>query len=300
MDYATVDHDTSLIEDLVRLLYQGILKRDADLLGLAGHSNALASDASLEAVVAKIRSFIAGQENVSAKWVKGAALLPAAASGTPVSHIASIGSHCVASQFLKNLGLKRYSGPFDWIFSSLPMVVDCLETDFADFLNRDFYVPIPMHQRMGADLNFCDHRLYKERYGIVSMFNHSDPMEPQVYDYLVRCVARFRRMLVSNGRKVLFALETRGDDQTPEHFFRLSRLLDERYAGCELLLVKVEKPGTDGTHGLSLVNQAGAHRHYSFVPTSNCGPLAFASRFDDLVINRLLSSLPAQLAKAPD
>ena len=287
------------VEELVGLLYRGILKRAPDQ-GLAGHCATLGLAPSLEAVIAQIREFIIGPENSHANWINAATLLPPLAAEPPVAHIVSIGSHCAASQFLKTFSLKRYSGPFDWIFSSLGMVADCLENDFVDFLNRDFYAPIPPHQRMGADLNFCNHTLYQERHGIISMFNHSDPLEPQAHANLVRCVQRFQRMLASSGRKVLFNLETRGDNQTAEHFRRLTSLLDQRYTGCELLIVKVENPGTDGTHGLTLLDRAGAHRLYSMVPTAPCGPVAFTSRYDDLVINRLLNAMPLNLAPAPD
>jgi hypothetical protein len=130
------------------------------------------------------------------------------------------------------------------------------------------------------------------------MFNHADPTQPDVYEYLTRCVERFRRMLGSSGRKILFSLSEKADVES--QFYRIHRHLDQKYTGCELLVVKIEEPSSDGTHGLRLLEQAGSHRLFGMSPTSKCGPLSFYSKFDDLIILRLLGSLPLSLAVAPD
>ena len=57
--------------------------------------------------------------------------------------VLSIGPQCLTSNLLKRARLKAFSGPFDWIFSSLSMVADCIETNFADLLNVDFIKPVP-------------------------------------------------------------------------------------------------------------------------------------------------------------
>jgi hypothetical protein len=293
MDQIANDLDSILTKELIELLYQGILKRDPDPSGLYSKVERLEGHPTLKTVFAIVRGFVLSPENIGADWIKGSGLLPPPEAGIPVSHIVSIGTHCATAQFLKLAGVKKYSGPFDWIFSNLSMVADCLENDFEDFLNREYYVPVLPDQK-----GFADHSLYKARYGIGSIFNHSNPLLPEVYEYTVRCVKRFRRMLTSDGRKVLFCLSDRRD--TEGQFTRLHQHLDERYSGCELFIVKVEAPSVDGTHGLRVLNQIGAHRLFSMTPTARCGPLSFPNGFDDLVVRRLLATLPLDLASAPD
>ncbi|WP_083764785.1 DUF1796 family putative cysteine peptidase [Sodalis glossinidius] len=37
-------------------------------------------------------------------------------NGLPISHVVSLGSHCLAASILKKYGLKKASFPFDWFF----------------------------------------------------------------------------------------------------------------------------------------------------------------------------------------
>lgn len=47
----------------------------------------------------------------------------------------SIGPLCTAAQTLKDMGMRTEAYPFDWIFGSLEMVRDCIETDFDTLLD---------------------------------------------------------------------------------------------------------------------------------------------------------------------
>ena len=51
----------------------------------------------------------------------------------------SLGYRCSSAGILKYLNVKTESYPFDWLISRLPIIKDCLETNFKDFLNKDNY-----------------------------------------------------------------------------------------------------------------------------------------------------------------
>ena len=53
-----------------------------------------------------------------------------------IKYVCSLGSLCHSAQILKNNNLKRCSYPFDWIFSSPNMVIDCISDDFKKFLDK--------------------------------------------------------------------------------------------------------------------------------------------------------------------
>ena len=55
-----------------------------------------------------------------------------------IKHVVSLGVACPCAYALKKAGVKLYSCPFDWIISSTDMVIDCIETDFRNFLNDEF------------------------------------------------------------------------------------------------------------------------------------------------------------------
>jgi len=49
----------------------------------------------------------------------------------------SLGSACHVAASMEKLGIRSFSGPFDWYVSSFKGVLECLENDFKDFLCRD-------------------------------------------------------------------------------------------------------------------------------------------------------------------
>ncbi|MEE7457908.1 peptidase [Methylorubrum populi] len=125
----------------------------------------------------------------------------------PVSHI-SLGSHCHTAQILKGLGLRTWSAPFDWIFSSPGMVRDCLADDFSDLLDRRHYESTPVGERVAPDETRCRHRLYRDRHAIPFVFNHHDPATSEEdYRFLLEGVRRLRVALARPGaRNALYLL----------------------------------------------------------------------------------------------
>jgi len=55
-----------------------------------------------------------------------------------IYHICSFGVNCHIASIIKELGWKKASYPFDWIFSDLNMVLDCLQDRFKKFLDRSY------------------------------------------------------------------------------------------------------------------------------------------------------------------
>ncbi|HEV7439473.1 MAG TPA: DUF1796 family putative cysteine peptidase, partial [Methylobacterium sp.] len=109
-----------------------------------------------------------------------------------VNHI-SLGTHCHMAQVLKDRGLRTWSGPFDWIFSTPGMVRDCLADDFATLTDRSQLETIPIAERPEPEIGRCRHRLYRERYDHPCVFNHHDPASNEAdYAFLTEGVRRFR------------------------------------------------------------------------------------------------------------
>ena len=51
--------------------------------------------------------------------------------------IISFGYRCSSAGFLKKLGLKNESYPFDWLISRLFVIKHCVESNFTVFLNLE-------------------------------------------------------------------------------------------------------------------------------------------------------------------
>ncbi|GMI24030.1 hypothetical protein TeGR_g416 [Tetraparma gracilis] len=176
--------------------------------------------------------------------------IPSAGPGTEpapaVSHVVSLGSVCGASQFLQDRGLRRYAGPFDWIFSSPGMVAHCVGDGFKKFLDRAEHFVAAGHGRGTAG-----HRFYGAMVGHEVVFNHHDPVnQPRDYAYFVRCVERFQAVLSAANERILFLLV----GKKPLEAGAMRDLFDVLSARCaapfELLGIGLRRAGRDDAPGL--------------------------------------------------
>ena len=187
-------------------------------------------------------------------------------AGQPVRHLVSLGSLCLPSIVFKNNGLKKYSLPFDWIYSSPAMVIDCLQEDFATFLDRRHYASVTANRPSGEP--GADHRFYLDKYGIGDLFAHRDPTEDEDYQYTVRTVERWRTVMRSDDAK-LFVLVSRPKHQLPQIFESLVRELEERTRNFAILGIEVESPsGQPAMFSSEPIDKIGQHTLYRFTPSS--------------------------------
>jgi len=104
--------------------------------------------------------------------------------------VCSLGSLCHSSQILKNNNKKKCSYPFDWIFSNYNNIIHCLQDDFTIFLDKSYYISISDKQ--------CGHTYYHKQ-----MFNHHNPLDNENdYNYYIRCVDRFKKLLQYEEHKL--------------------------------------------------------------------------------------------------
>lgn len=201
--------------------------------------------------------------------------------------VLSAGAQCLTSTMLKANDLKRYSGPFDWIFSNLRMVSDCIEDDFSVFLDRRHLKPVPAEQRHRNDSCFADHDHYRRRYDLATMFNHYDPVSADGYAYLERCVARFRAALRSDRPHLLLAIAERHQGGL-FGFDRLCTAL-EPYPSIEALVLI--SPETRQAQGLELWEDRGRHRLIRLHTPSPVAGIHFEAEADNRFLGETLRTL---------
>lgn len=114
-------------------------------------------------------------------------------------HVISMGTACWTSQLIKDAGLKRFSCPFDWIFSSPAFVGHCLEDDFGEFLSRDRWVSVGGPQQWTLPV-------IRDRYGLGRILNHHDASSDADFGYLTRSVDRFRAVLAGDAAKIFLLI----------------------------------------------------------------------------------------------
>jgi hypothetical protein len=284
--------DARAIREIVRGIYRAILRRDPDAGGAQRYERLIESKGITRALPDIISAFIKSSEYSrlqSDVLLRNYALESFSQhsvqliDGRPVDHIASLGTHCLAGNILKSAGLKKYSLPFDWIFSSPQMLIDTLADDFAVLLDRQYYRsttaqlgrPSAEHSRCLAD------------YGLF-VFNHRDPTREEDYQYLQRCVERFRRLLGSRETK-LFVVIARPHHDLEAAFPRLVEALERRTGRFALLAVQLSGPQLEPAAGVvTRLGQIGANELYRFRPSSDEGVLAhFPDLLDEYMLLRL-------------
>jgi len=140
----------------------------------------------------------------------------------------SLGYRCSTAGILKRLGLKTESFPFDWLISRLPIVHHCIDTDFAFFLDPQYYQERQTHVTHyypgtnPAPATICHetvfHHTYYESlfgpqirlpeplsiqnndsYACLFAINHRDIRTDDSQAYYRRCIARFRTLLTKTN-----------------------------------------------------------------------------------------------------
>lgn len=131
--------------------------------------------------------------------------------------IISFGYRCSSAGFLKKLGLKNESYPFDWLISRLFVIKHCIETNFTEFLNLENYEKKQCKTYEMADINnifICHEDLIVNNYyqplnipnpevaykWYLAM-NHHNILEKD-REYYNRCIHRFQELMKTENKKV--------------------------------------------------------------------------------------------------
>jgi hypothetical protein len=287
-------------EEFVRSLYWGLMGREPDPPGLAHHLAVLDEGRHPHLAADVIRGFLQSHEfrlvHASQNLTN---LLQVQVEGDPFAHVASLGSNCYVSSTLKTMQLKRYSLPFDWIFSSLGMVAHCIEDDFARFLDPREYRPNPPEQRPGPKEGLCDHLFYRREWGVERVFNHFDPSELEYHAYLVRAVGRFRRLLDSPARKLFLAVvPTFREHEVREPFARLVEVVEARTENAQIEVVALLPAGGADDFRYALLDRRGVHTLSVLQPLTTMQALLFGEMMDELFVRRLIARHRFELVSA--
>jgi hypothetical protein len=194
----------------------------------------------------------------------------------PFVHAVSLGTNCYAAWLLQELGLRRGSNPFDWIFSTPAMVLDMLEDDFARFLD-------PGEHERGDAHGRCRHRFYRERFGVDWVFNHHDPTQPQDAAYLLRCVDRFRAATGGMDKTLLLMVNIEAPVRQ-DQFGRLCEAVERLGPRNTLLCINVGCARDVLGMGMAEPFQIGRHRLRTYRSTSEIDGVRFGNPLDDLVL----------------
>lgn len=143
-----------------------------------------------------------------------------------IKHVCSLGTHCHTSQLLKTNHFKRCSYPFDWIFINYNDIIHCLEDDFKIFLDKTYYTHI-------SDTK-CGHSYYHKH-----LFNHRNPLNDTDYNYYIRCVDRFKKMLQYEEHKlfIMILIDREFNDHLQQELIKFNNTFSKYTKNYTLLVI---------------------------------------------------------------
>ncbi|HEV7326101.1 MAG TPA: DUF1796 family putative cysteine peptidase, partial [Bosea sp. (in: a-proteobacteria)] len=269
--------------EIVAALYPAVLKRPADDGGLNSYAALLLGHGGHRGVAAAVSSMLASQEyrllavqhlNGILDFLSSLSVPKQLIANCEVKHVVPLGTNCLTAAVLKSNGLKRYSTPFDWLFSSPGAVLHCLRDDFSTFLDASHYRSIPRPEgERGAE-----HLWFVENFNVTQMFAHRDPTEPVHYAYFERCVQRFRDVCASEDGKIFWMLSEAKHDAV-ELFAQLSDALGQITRNSTFICVQLTTPTWDDVCSSMVQVQAnGRDRCYRYTPSSRNNGVNFENR----------------------
>jgi len=199
----------------------------------------------------------------------------------------SLGSLCHSAQLLKINGLKNASYPFDWIFSSLPMVEHCIKDDFKTFLDKTQYIDYTTNSTLKQTQ--CEHRFYGKMLGNQEhniIFNHHNPLSNESdYFYIERCVNRFRDLVKSNESKGFVLFDTNDDfENNTKKYYNFSDFLNEHKIKHKLFVINNKVSGYQD-HEWVIANNL---RLIRLQTNSTTNGLVFNDKSDEDYLNKLI------------
>ena len=296
-------HDVSVFDAVVRACFRALLGREADDHAVQlwrNHMLAHFQASALDDFMFRFMALILA----SAEWntrFQGSHTLEARRGFLPphvVSEAAeftahlSLGSSGFASGMLKRYGLKRWSGPFDWMSASPAIIRDILADDFRDFLDPSAWSTIAPEDRPDGRYFQCRHLGLENRHGMPAILHNADIHTRDGLASLTRCVERFRASIRGLAAKLVLQVAPEGDDPVAE-FARTADLLDGLGRSFRFVMVsilpdfaagpfpEVEPAARRGRHRLLRVRM--------LAPIIGIEPL---DRMDELVMLRAVLAAP--------
>ena len=173
--------------------------------------------------------------------------------GPPCRYVLSLGSTCLTARFLGDHFRRAFATPFDWIFSSVPMVDACVQDGCAGLLDATKYtnsqtpgVKMPTAGRAG-------HLVYSTLVGRDVIFNHHDPSTPAGHAYFARAARRLLLLCKGAGKcadrklLVLLNVEKRGPLVDDELRALFATLCKSGMSNFDMVAVRIVLPPPPGT-----------------------------------------------------
>ncbi len=145
-------------------------------------------------------------------------------------NIISLGWFCGTAASLSKYGFRSFSGPFDWYYSSLSGVVQCIDSDFKDFLKFENLFKIPGNPKEFEDTKYKFHFMHEIETSLEKDYN-------TIYQKYIRRIHNFR-MAMKEGSVCIRAVRNVEEiDYILNNAFYIEQIIKRMNNSNELVLL---------------------------------------------------------------
>jgi len=194
-----------------------------------------------------------------------------------ISYVCSLGSFCHAAHLLKRNNLKLSSYPFDWIITNCDNIIHAIKDDFNIFLDKSYYIHITNMQ--------CGHSFYNN-----SMWWHHNPLyNKDIYQYVVRCVDRFKKLLQYREHKLFIVMVSNINENEKKNIIDFNTKLSLYTSNYTLLVIDII-PNKENKECNHLFTYKDNIHFLELHTTSSSTGIEFANPHDNTYLDNLLKS----------
>lgn len=208
------------------------------------------------------------------------------------SHL-SLGASGYTAGMLRRFGLRRWSGPLDWLSATPAMIREIIADDFASFLDPAAWQPILAAERPDGRFFQCRHTGYEDRHQLPCILHAADMTQPGGLAYMARCVTRFRQSMQGLASKIILQVVPEGEDRARE--FRATADLLDRY-GRSFQFVMVSLLPGHGQGPFPEIEPAMAHGRHRLLRARLLAPINGiepGDMLDEVILLRAVLAAPS-------
>ncbi len=200
----------------------------------------------------------------------------------------SVGSFCHSAQVLKELTLRRQTGPLDWIFTNLRATTHMFETNFDMLLDPRNCETAREEDKVDPHSNVAHNVFYRDQFGVKFMYNHHDLNRPDHLRLFQQGAADLLAALNSSDPTFLLLVTLHKKDC--DNIKDLADNIHKRGKNNLLLVVCLEHQESDEEEsGLALQHHPELNTYVAVLKTaSRSNGMEFPLEVDNLRLRRLV------------
>jgi hypothetical protein len=202
-------------------------------------------------------------------------------------YVMGLGVQCFTAVLLRDAGMRRFSGPFDWLFAGPSITSHCFKHGMNDLLDRSQYIP-DSHPKGWRHAGFT------KQFGAGPIFAHHDMSLDEEYARFERAARRFET-IISGDQRTLFVLMAPIEITRSPSVDELIQSISDRMTQYRLVIIGYEEPTLTDPRSVELIKENECVDYYRVTPKSGMPTgLQFEDPSDNEMVQAVIRGYPVE------